>query len=69
MKKTIAITAVLATLSFVPVQAEELQVISLDAVEQALEDSNTNGKKAMDEFASNLTSGLTKLFSIFGSQK
>ena len=66
MKKVLATTAVLAALAFAPAHAAELELpISMEAVEKALNDSNVKGKKAMDEFASDITSGLSKLLSIF----
>jgi len=69
MKTTIAAIALATTFALTPVHSEELQVVSLDAVEQALENSNIKGKEVMDKFAADLAAGVSELFSLFVSAK
>jgi hypothetical protein len=69
MKKTATTLAVLATLAMAPAQSAGLEMVSLDAVEQALNDSNVKGQEAMDKFATKVVSGFKDLFALLETKK
>lgn len=69
MKTTVATLAVLATLAMTPAQSVSFDAISLDAVEQAINDSNVKGQAAMDNFAKKIVDGISDLFSLLEAKK
>jgi hypothetical protein len=69
MKKTATTLAILATLVMAPAQSASLEMVSLDAVEQAINDSNVKGQAAIDKFAAKVVDGITDLFALLEVKK
>jgi len=69
MKKTLAAITLTAAFALTPVHAEGLDFVSLDAVEQAIAESNVKGKEFLDNLATNVVDGVSKVFSFLESDK